>query len=123
MCGLSTIYCCYTVDDEPVDTEIPDQWPPVALPVPDALRAANLNCASGNCTEAAPAPAQPGPPAAAPSTKQGMRMCSFTVLSYKYARGGLTNEFMCICMPPLQHCDKPAARLLQPRCNVLQHCC
>ena len=47
----------------------------------DELRAANLTCASGNCMEAAPAPAPSGPPAAAPATPQGMRPCSSTLLA------------------------------------------
>lgn len=62
VCGLSTIYCCYTVDKQPVDPEIPAVWPPIEKPVPNALRKANLNCASGNCTEAFPPP-----PALAPA--------------------------------------------------------
>jgi hypothetical protein len=77
VCGLSTIYCCYTVDNEPVDQNIPAVWPPVATPVPSSLRNANLDCTSGDCTEHAPPPkaAQlaaipehaPGPRAAPPA--------------------------------------------------------
>ncbi len=68
VCGLSTLYCCYTVDNKPVAADIPDVWPPVATPVPAALRGANLNCASGNCTEGAPSPspAVPSPTPSAP---------------------------------------------------------
>ena len=57
VCGLSAIYCCYTVSNEPVSTEIPSQWPPNAAPIPAGLENASLDCASGNCTENAPAPA------------------------------------------------------------------
>ncbi|EIE21885.1 hypothetical protein COCSUDRAFT_56332 [Coccomyxa subellipsoidea C-169] len=69
VCGLSTLYCCYTVDNKPVAADIPDVWPPVATPVPAALRGANLNCASGNCTEGAPSPspAVPSPTPSAPA--------------------------------------------------------
>lgn len=66
VCGLSTIYCCYTVNNQPVDSNIPDSWPPVATPVPAALRQANLNCASGNCTEEAVPPVHPPPEAPGP---------------------------------------------------------
>ncbi|KAK9918851.1 hypothetical protein WJX75_007510 [Coccomyxa subellipsoidea] len=43
VCGLSTLYCCYTVDNKPVAANIPDTWPPVAIPIPAGLRGANLN--------------------------------------------------------------------------------
>lgn len=51
VCGLSTLYCCFTADGEAVNTHIPAQWPPDAEPIPDALRSANLSCAARNCTQ------------------------------------------------------------------------
>lgn len=53
------------MDEQPVDANIPDVWPPVQKPVPAALRNANLNCVTGNCTEAPPSPS-PAPPSRAP---------------------------------------------------------
>ncbi|CAK0785369.1 hypothetical protein CVIRNUC_008577, partial [Coccomyxa viridis] len=62
VCGLSAIYCCYTVSNEPVSTQIPSQWPPYNIPLPAGLDKASLDCASGNCTESALGPAsQPSP--------------------------------------------------------------
>ena len=60
VCGLSALYCCYTVDDKPVSTEIPSKWPPNAAPIPAGLSTDSLDCASGNCTE------ESLPPAAVP---------------------------------------------------------
>ena len=61
VCGLSAIYCCYTVSNEPVNTQIPGQWPPHTAPLPLGLNTASLDCASGNCTENALGPAAPPP--------------------------------------------------------------
>ena len=62
VCGLSAIYCCYTVSNEPVSTQIPSQWPPYSIPLPAGLDKASLDCASGNCTESALGPAAPPTP-------------------------------------------------------------
>ena len=71
VCGLSAIYCCYTVSNEPVSTQIPSQWPPYSIPLPAGLDKASLDCASGNCTESAPGPAAPAaPPSMLPEGRQ-----------------------------------------------------
>lgn len=70
VCGLSALYCCYTVDDEPVSTEIPSKWPPNAAPIPAGLSTDSLNCASGNCTE------ESLPPAAVPPALPAGEMLS-----------------------------------------------
>ena len=70
VCGLSAIYCCYTVSNELVSTEIPSHWPPYSTPVPDGLDKASLDCASGNCTEYALGPA--APPSMLPEGRQGL---------------------------------------------------
>ena len=72
VCGLSAIYCCYTVSNEPVSTQIPSQWPPYSIPVPAGLDKASLDCASGNCTDNALGPA--APPPMLPEGRQAARM-------------------------------------------------
>lgn len=78
VCGLSALYCCYTVDDEPVSTVIPSKWPPNAAPIPAGLNADSLDCASGNCTEESlPPPAVPA--AVPPALPEGEMLSSWHI--------------------------------------------
>ena len=108
MCGLSTLYCCYTVGGEAVDTRIPARWPPHAQPVPDKLRGADLSCAAGSCAQWGPpgapatspsrAPAQP-PAGAAAASPDSVHGCPRHVLHASFLYGGRARAGMACLLP------------------------
>lgn len=115
VCGLSALYCCYTVDDEPVSTEIPSKWPPNAAPIPAGLNAASLDCASGNCTEESLPPAAV-PAAVPPALPEGEMLSSWYISIVK-----LLQELLAVRLS-FWHALKAWAtplQVLSGACNVI----
>ncbi|KAK9827455.1 hypothetical protein WJX74_003381 [Apatococcus lobatus] len=69
-CWLSLTYCCYAPAGQQLNTSIPAEFPPPAIPEPAALLEGQVQCKSGNCSltpaGTSPSPLPPPPTAISP---------------------------------------------------------